>query len=264
MKYRIYVNILLIFSTIALMACSTPSPKGPSDYMQELGLKELVPPSTLAPPATFVEVRSEIPLIIDIACEARDAFGDDIPVLTSDTQDITIDEKRLKNVGLNANLFNKIKGEAKYRRVTNITYSLSNTQLIEINPANLFRLRNQLTGDCADSLDFSWSQGRRVSVIRKVLKADGEYEFTFDTSAGITVETQKELIEDLSVRLGADSSTAGERSVKGKSLYWGVHDDVDMACRLAEDSCTPVTGSSRGGVGGNSIWDEAEVATITP
>lgn len=262
MTIKVSKRLVLVCIAIVVSSCGTPGPVVPGRVIQEQGFKELVPPSTLVPPATFVEVRSEVPFQVATACRAEAAFGDNIPLRESTTQSAEIIEERSRNVGISAGLLDQIKADASFQKVTKINYTLTNAKVIEIDNARLFELRNNLTPSCESALEFSWSQGRRVSVIRQVLLADVTYEFEFDTSAGLTLETQRELIEGLSARLGADSGTAGERSVRGESLYWGVVDDIELACALAQGPCSTFSGSSRGADGSNSVFGNAGEATI--
>jgi hypothetical protein len=243
---RLIVSALLS-APLLLSGATCNGPSLPEEAITSFGFGKLTPPSTLTPPGTYVYVRDWDPFLIGTTCTAEDAFGPDLPVRESDTQEAKAIEEKSQNVSLAAEYLKQIKAEVRFKRVKNITYSLANTKIFEIDDARLFASSDRLSEPCADALEFRWENGDDVTLVKQVLQADVKYELEYEIGVALTAEDKLGIVKGLAPKLSADASSAKEHEISGMALYWGIVDDAMLACRLAPEPCEKRTATPSGG-----------------
>lgn len=250
--FACYLSVLI---ASVLVSCAH-NPDDVGDQLEDLKFTELVPPSRLAPPGTFFHILSESPFAIATVCPADRAFGQELPLRDSPSADIQRIESSNTNINLSAGLRSSISGSTDFENIRDITYTLSNVRIIEIDDQALFDDSVALEDSCDAAVDFRLDEGQTVSIVKQVLQADILYDFNFNSSASLSLEDKQTIVENLSVALGANRTSATSGQVKGEGLFWGVRDDVRLACRLAP-SCTTARG------GDNSLLEGVNTTQLT-
>lgn len=199
---------------------------GLEHVLKEYGYSELRPPSTLAPPGTIVHVKSKTPYEVSVICPPMEAFGPNFSPVPSDTKQTVLSSSTSKTFELDAGYLDLLKADSRYKDLKSIKVLLSNVKVPIITDEMVVKNVSNRSLTCAEAVKNRRSQKFDLTVVDSVLIADVVYSIEFDSKLNLSVEVKKGLIQGLSPKLGADSSTVTAESVNGKSLYWGISENA--------------------------------------
>lgn len=227
----------LVIGLMALSCSAHSPPSAPpaaertfSETLSQYGFVELTPPSTLLPPGTIVRLRTREPLQAQIVCTQKAALGPSVDLQSSSSQSTSLvsEAERAFNLDLSALPF--LSSKAQYKSVGRVVMHLSNVAILEIPDTAVYEGYPQRSQACGRALaDLESDPSNTVSMIKSVLAADVDYGIEFKDSSNLDVSAQVALVKALAADLGADASSAGEKSVQGHSLFWGVTDEIRLA-----------------------------------
>ena len=227
---RIYTALL---SSTLLVGCAKQP--GLNEAIQTYGYTSITPPSTLMTPGTVVYRIEQDPLQAGTICRAETVFGEEDITTQSSTASMVQELSQEGSFSLDVNLTSLLNGNANAEHIKNVNVTLKNATLIEVPLADAMKAIDENRQDyCAEAIEESIKQGREVSLIASVLRADVTYDVVLDTSAGLSAEASQELIEGLAVSMGLSASNVNNTNIEGTGLFWGARQDVELATRGLE------------------------------
>jgi hypothetical protein len=186
------------------------------------GYYALTPPSTLFLPGSFgtIEKQSDQTVVLGLACDMDQKQLKDM-TSQSDTADTSVTSKISDRYVATARAAIAALSESKGQRVREISASLENTRILAMSEQSLIAVQNEyLKGDCQQAVRALVDAGRKVCQTQEVLLGDISYRMSFQKQASI--EQRTSFARELAVKLGFDGDRAGEDSIKGKGLHYGV------------------------------------------
>ena len=193
------------------------------------GFTELRPPSDLLPPGTIITVREADPLTAEIVCVQEASLGPDLPLRASERVEREVASHTTTNFKITAEWLTRIQANAKYSSIENITLALTNVFAREVSDETVVDRVNKRGEACVRAIEGRVRNGQIVSMVKSIVGADVVYKVQFKPDANLYVSEKESIIKNLAVDLGADASTATSETVKGRALFWGVHDDTWLA-----------------------------------
>jgi len=210
---------LMMLGAFTLLGCRTSI----GTTVRSYGYSELRPPSTLAAPGTLVYLRSSSPAQVAIVCTAKDAFGSALQIVQSDSAEIALTQELSIGAKLDASYLEKIKGNATYADVRDVTVLFTNVHVFEVPDAGVFEAVANRTPSCSQAKSTREKDGRRVTLVKSVIQADVNYVLSFKRDLDIVVKDT--IAKQLAAELGVSGSQITNGTIRGSGLYWGVIDD---------------------------------------
>lgn len=184
---------------------------------------ELVPPSTLVPPGTIIAIINENPVAAEIVCTVSMAAGEKLKAQKSPTVSVDIASKTSKSFKIDASYMDKLKATAKYKEVKDVVLTLSNVEVYEVSTADLIKNANNREEPCIKAIKLHRDQKQKVTTVKSIIKGDVVYtvEFKSELEAGIKAD----IVKNLALELGFESTSASGTRIKGQGLIWGIREN---------------------------------------
>jgi hypothetical protein len=234
------IRSLSILTVVCAAGCSRPI----QEQLREFGFAELLPPSTLVPPGTIVQIKQLDPLLISIVCTRESAFGADIKdkVRTSSSS-TSVNSKDLEgSFSLGAEGIRGVSGSAKGGGIEKVTMTLSNVTIEELPDDVIFGALKFRTSECELAIKLRRSNHDSLTLVKSAVAGDVNYAIRYQSDVSASVRA--ELTKQLAANLGLMSSQTSDTNVSGTHLYWGLRDDVELAA-LARDTLPSTGGDQR-------------------
>lgn len=215
-----------------------------SDVLKGYGYTELRPPSTLYPPGTIVFVREKAPFQAGIVCTQKASLGEGLMPPESATASSKISNEFKKSLTLDAKYLERIKASGGYESVESIDVNVTNARVFALSDDLVRANIDKRSTACRDAVRARIEGNYDVSMISSILQADVEYSVAFKTSANLTASQQGAITQGLATSLGMSASSAGQSSIKGTGLYWGVIDDTFLIGVKSSTAAVSASGST--------------------
>ncbi|UZS00227.1 papain-like cysteine protease family protein [Chondrinema litorale] len=199
--------------------------------LKESDFAEMKPPNNLAKPGTIVSIDENNPGILKIICTCEKAFGDNIEnsFLVSRTTDIDLTTKLSNKLNLDLSVLKDARFKTEANVIRNMSLKLSNVEILELPDNAVFEYLNNRSASCIEAINNRLNSGNKVSLIKRVIKADAEYSVDFFEQ--IDASTQTQVVNNLGEILTGVSGKNGSiksNKIIGEGLFWGVDDDVNL------------------------------------
>lgn len=205
----------LICGVLLVSGCSSLH-----DTIREVGYTPVALPSAAHRPGKVVSTVQKDPFQGNTVCEYGSYIGSPAPS-KDEAASIQASQKLTGTFSLGGDYLKLIKADASYQYVSDITVTLSNVFVEEIPDNKVFDgLSSQQTG-CTAAIE-NFPDRSRLGFLQNALRADAIYKVTIDQKAGISAETQKELLKGLALKLGATPQSVTNNLISGTNLYWGI------------------------------------------
>jgi len=216
------------------------------DVLTSNGFVELLPPSTLFSPGTWVEVRRSNPLHLGVICGAKDALGiaDADQTLASESISLNFESSLTSTFSIGAETLGLWSAQGNLNGVRSVDFQLSNVKLLEIPDTAVIEGVGRRSARCREAIKFRLAGTNPVSMIKSALVADVRYTVKF--KGDVDAEAKSAAIHVLATKLKAISTIGASNgsSLVGQQLVWGVRDDSRLA-RVG--SGLPATGNAGAG-----------------
>ncbi len=228
-KTRWTIRSLLVTAlSILLIGCNELD-----DAIGKLGFQRFQPPRTTIQPGTLVVIeKSGWESIITPVCWREQAF----PGLADPKPNVTIAQeiaKKVKNtLKLEAEYLDKIKGQAQFSRIQDITLNLSNTTVPEYSDADVYGAFPNRLKECDMAVARREERGQTVYTTMQVIRADVTYKISTDTSLDGSIGLPPEVLEGLRLELGGSTANDLEQTITGSGLTWGFKPDTITLRRI--------------------------------
>lgn len=196
-----------------------------SQILKDNGYCELRPPSRLVPPGTIVRMRRTDPLVVDIVCTARESLGEGFQPLSSPSAEIA---ERLRRGGafrLRAGDLPALRGSASAELVESVDLAFLDVTVLSLSDASVLREIERREEPCLRAVAAARDAGAELALVREVIQATVLYTIELRAASSLDAPARLAAIQGLAAALGADASTATERTVKGEALFWGAVED---------------------------------------
>lgn len=240
MLYRArFVAVATLLSSVFLLpGCNELSV---SDAIEKLGFQRFQPPRASIQPGTLVVIEKHSgESIVSPVCWKEQAF----PGLADPKPNPSIEQQIAKTVkqelNLEAGYLEKIKAQAKFGRVKDITLKLTNTSVPEYSDADMYAAFPSRLPACEQAVKAREDNNQIVYTAIQVIQADVTYMVKTDSSAGAGASLPPEILEDLKVELGGSIVNQLDQSISGMGLTWGLKPDI-IALRRAPGGIAGVT-----------------------
>lgn len=231
-------NILTGLIAISLSGCCSLWNNTLGCKINEYGFNELRPATTLYPPGTVVSSVEGKRGVWHPVCAQDTSLGPNLNVPESPTYNQELVEAVSTTFDIDANYLNKIKAETNLSLIKNIKQTISNAKVSQLDDAMVFKNLSRRAPECKQAINFATKNGRTVSMIVSVLKADVVYEIEYNNEASGSAGIDPQLIKGLEAKLGATYSNYGSNKLTGSGLYWGTSDDIKLG--IIEDAQTAI------------------------
>lgn len=195
--------------------------------LEKYGYAELNPASQLPSPGTIVVFDKNQNGVINVVCPCTNAFGDSVSLkyVESPTADISIINELEEDLNFNLDV-TKVSGNIGVHSIKKIELRLTNVKILELPDDAVVGLLNNRTSACTKIIKLRKSQGKTITMIKKVIKADAEYRISFDINMSAN---EKALIMDsLQLQFSGSVKDVATNTIIGKELYWGFSDDAAL------------------------------------
>lgn len=177
----------------------------------------------------MVWVEKANPFRAGLICTQETSLGAGFKPINSPTSNSTL--KRVENVKLNlsADLLSIVQGKAEMSAVNSIEVELHNPVMYELTDMDVINSIPNRDPVCAQAVSARLRAGFPVTMIARALMADVVYSVTWKQGIELDVKARIEALSGLAPHLGVSEGTVRENTISGKSLFWGVMDDVYLS-----------------------------------
>ena len=233
-KHVAYILGFLIFTAVTFFGIKKfvfseePSISG---ILSKQGYREIKPPSLLLPPGTWVKVRSELPLHLDIVCVSENALGSKSvkSVRDSNSIDIETTSKLSNTYQFDINTLKKLTAKSTFSEVESISFHLKNVRFVELPDEAVFSGVKERASQCDEAIRFWLNEGEPITMIKSVLIADAYYEVKYKKH--VETDQKAKIAKKLALELGLklEAQQHATNAIVGKNLIWGIRDDSKLA-----------------------------------
>jgi hypothetical protein len=223
---RAYPAIVCGLAACVLAGCA---PATFSKELAKLGYQRFQPPRIRIEPGTLIviEEAGDGAISVQPVCWRDQAF----PGIEEAVADPTFAQELKKNLEktfeLEAEYLDKIKANANYSRVDEITLTIQNASIPGYSDADLMGSIGDRSPRCTEAVRRrEQTKGEDVYTVLSVLRADVVYTIGSTSEVGGKVKLPEELLEGLKVELGGSRKNAEDQTITGTQLHWGLKSDV--------------------------------------
>ncbi len=214
---------------LSVLAVVIPGCPKLGEMMRHFGYTELKPPSQLMKPGTMVWVEKTNPFRAGLICTQDMSLGKDFQPINSPTSNSTLKRAENVKVEIGADLLNLVQGKAEMSSVHSIQVELHNPVMYELTDMDVINSISKRDPICAQAVSARLRAGFPVTMIAKALMADVVYSVVWKQGVEMDAKARIEALSGLAPHLGVSQGTVRENSISGRSLFWGVQDDVYLS-----------------------------------
>lgn len=219
---------IILGSALFLAALSVPG-CDLSKVLKQVGYTELKPPSQLMKPGTMVWIEKANPFRAGLICTQETSLGANFKPINSPTASSTLKKAENVKVTLSADLLSIVQGRAEMSAVHSIDVTLHNPVMYELTDMDVINSIPKRDPVCAQAVSSRLRAGFPVTMIAKALMADVVYSITWKQGIELDAKARMEALSGLAPHLGVAQGVVRENTISGKSLFWGVQDDVYLS-----------------------------------
>lgn len=234
---------LLVCGGLALLV-SCP---GMGAMLRQFGFTELKPPSQLLKPGTMVWVEKSKPFKAGVICTQPMSLGAKFRPMKSPTSSQTLKRAANVKVDIGADVLSLVRGKADVEAVRSVTVELHNPVLYELSDMDVLSAMPNRDPICAQAISHRLQAGFPVTMISKALMADVVYSVQWKQGVELDARARIDVLSGLAPHLGVQQGTVREDCIQGKSLFWGIMDDIYLS-KLALGTTSGVSAANPQGL----------------
>jgi hypothetical protein len=227
---------------ISLLLCLCSCPKI-GDLLRSFGFTELRPPSQLMRPGTMVWVEHTKPFKAGIICTQATSLGPNFVPIESPTSSQTLQRAANVQVDAGADILELLKFKTDVHAMHKVSVELQNPVVYTLSDMDVLQALPNRDPLCAQAISSRLQAGFPVTMISKALMADVSYTIVWKQGLEIDARAKAEMLSQIAPHLGVTQGTVTENSISGKSLFWGIQDDVYLS-KLALGSLGSVSAAN--------------------
>lgn len=226
-KVRRFRSQLILIISISALSCSV-SACGSSlgHILKNYGYTENRPASKLIAPGAVVFVDNEANGTLALICDQVGSLGGDFTAY-SEIADVGEKLKTTAKLNLGADYLESLKANVRFSHLKDVELTFTKASVGSLTYQKVFENVGARAPACSQALRELAQAGKKIFMVRDVIRGDVEYKLTFDTELDIGVKAA--LTSELAAELNAEVSSAGESTLRGTGLHWGFKADSFLA-----------------------------------
>lgn len=216
----------LIVCALLLPLCSCPKM---GEMLRHFGFTELKPPTQLLVPGTMVWVEKTKPFKAGVICTQATSLGPNFKPIKSPTSSQTLKRAANVKIDMGADILSMIKAKADVHALRSVTVELQNPVVYELSDMDVIQAIQHRDPICAQAISSRVQAGFPVTMISKALMADVVYSVQWDQGVELDAQAKADILSGLAPHLGVTQGSVREDAISGKSLFWGIQDDIYLS-----------------------------------
>jgi hypothetical protein len=218
----------ILFACVTLILTALPQCPSLSGVMDLYGYMPLTPPSTLLQPGSMLYADKDGG-VFGVACGPRASLGAGWVPKRSATWGSETRKLRNKEFKLSGDMMEQFKADAKFEAVRDITVSIDDAQLLELDDTDVLENIRYRSEACRAAVEGRIANGFRVTMVRSGMIASLVYKVEWKQQAMLDAKSKIEVVSGLAASLGGGVTCLDEQTFRAKGLMIGIRNDAYLA-----------------------------------